>query len=310
VEDFEKELKTEFLEEASELLDGVEQAFLNLEDDPASEEVINQIFRFVHNLKGTSRAVGFGEVAEFTHELENLILKIKNKEMVPGSQTVSLLLKCNDHIAGMVGGLKEDLEAHFESEPLMEQIKAMLESGECAASAQEAVSSEDAVADVANQSPEQGGKPDPQRALIQRPQPSEPDLNQANLEGWAKPEIKKSAAKPRAKAEDEYLRVALKKIENLNNFVGELILTQTVLEQRRFTAIRDDLANKSIAQLTKISKEIQDIAMSMRLVPLRATFQKMNRIVRDTSGTLGKKVSLHLVGQDTEIDKNDFRECD
>ena len=77
MEDFEKELKLDFLEEATQLLENTEQAFLQLEDDLHNKELIDEIFRFAHNLKGTSRAVGFGVVAEFTHEVENLILKIK-----------------------------------------------------------------------------------------------------------------------------------------------------------------------------------------------------------------------------------------
>lgn len=311
MDDFERELKTEFLEEASELLDGVEQAFLNLEADPASEEVINQIFRFVHNLKGTSRAVGFGEVAEFTHELENLILKIKNKEMVPGSEAVSLLLRCNDHIANMVNGLKDDLEAKFQSDPLILEIKSMIESGGSPTDLQNEVAPKEEIpeftdSDFVHEEPAPEEVPEVQSAAPE--EKAEPAVSSAS-EAVAKPQNwegapkAKSTSKPKSKSEDEYLRVALKKIEKLNNFVGELILTQTVLEQRRFHAIRDELANKSISQLTKISKEIQDISMSMRLVPLRATFQKMNRIVRDTSSTLNKKVNLNLEGQETEIDK-------
>ena len=81
MEDFEKELKLDFLEEATQLLENTEQAFLQIENDLHNKELIDEIFRFAHNLKGTSRAVGFGVVAEFTHEVENLILKIKQDEL-------------------------------------------------------------------------------------------------------------------------------------------------------------------------------------------------------------------------------------
>ena len=74
MDELEKELKEDFLEEATDLMEEFEQVFLDLEQD-SSPEVLDKIFRFAHNLKGTSRAVVFGQVAEFTHELENLILK-------------------------------------------------------------------------------------------------------------------------------------------------------------------------------------------------------------------------------------------
>ena len=197
---------------------------MNLEDDPSSEDVINQIFRFVHNLKGTSRAVGFREVAEFTHELENLILKVKNKEMVPGTEVVSLLLRCNDHIAGMVNGLKESLDAPFESQPLIAEIKAMIESGGQASADQ---------AEQPTSDKEDVAQPDAEVLVTSEvPATDVSSINAAESgqaassqpeQKWDNDQTKKPKAKPKAKAkaEEEYLRVALKKIEELNNFVGE-----------------------------------------------------------------------------------------
>ncbi len=85
--------------------------------------------------------------------------------------------------------------------------------------------------------------------------------------------------------------------------MGELIILQTVLNQRKFQFIRDELSNKSIGQMAKLFKEVQELAMSLRMVPLKTTFQKMTRIVRDTSKALDKKVNLHMSGEDTEVDK-------
>lgn len=73
MDDFEIELKRDFLQEASELLQSTEQSFLELEKDPSNKTLIDAIFRFAHNLKGTSRAVGFGQIAELTHSAENLL---------------------------------------------------------------------------------------------------------------------------------------------------------------------------------------------------------------------------------------------
>ena len=80
VDDFELELKMGFLDEALQSLSEVEQCFLSLESDPENEENLNKIFRLAHNLKGSSKAVGFDEMGEFTHEFESFILKIKNKQ--------------------------------------------------------------------------------------------------------------------------------------------------------------------------------------------------------------------------------------
>jgi len=125
MEDFEQEMKLDFIEEAYELLANIEQAFLKLEDNQDDKELIDEIFRFAHNLKGTSRAVGFGVITEFTHELESLILKIKKGDIPVNDDVVSVLLESNDHIILMVDGLKEDFTSTFDSQGLVGKITAL-----------------------------------------------------------------------------------------------------------------------------------------------------------------------------------------
>jgi two-component system chemotaxis sensor kinase CheA len=397
MEDFERELKEDFLEESLQLLEDSEQAFLALENDKESTDLLDQIFRLAHNLKGTSRAVGFGEVAEFTHEMENLILKLKTGEMQVTDFVVTVLLECNDHITHMIHTLKDDIEATFDSTEIINKIVGVLngditgddESAVAEAPVEEFVASEEVTpaaeefdevpsADLFEESDfdDEGSVVDnpvieePAAVIEETAGEAEVEISASALESLrelgiedesvfkelelktapvenkdegltikkgddivaqAKPEVpaevsgpmgnvteiqkapsaaastpapaaKKTSA-PKKKTEDESIRVALSRVEKLNNVVGELVILQTVLDQRRFTAIQDGLANKSIAQLGKLSKEIQEISMSLRMVPLKATLQKMNRIVRDTSKTLNKTVKLHLVGEDTEIDK-------
>ena len=319
MDDFEKELKEDFLQEATDLIDEFEQVFLDLEID-SSPEILDKVFRFAHNLKGTSRAVGFGDVAEFTHEVENLILKLKEGEMLASPEIVSLLLKCNDHIAHMIVTLKENLEASFDSSEYIDAVRSAM-SGEPKVEASQQLQAgadlnieeneklqeqkEDGQGQI--EAPVEESFSEEDVDILEALEVAEQETLQAEAEvqdapvAWEKP--KKKAPVKKKVGEDEYIRVALQKIERLNNYVGELALLQTVLEQRRFVAIRDGLANKSIGQLGKISKEIQDIAMSMRMVPIKSTLQKMNRIVRDTSSTLNKRVKLHLEGEETEIDK-------
>ena len=126
MDDFEKEVKLDFLAEAIQLLNDAEQAFMALEQDKNNTNLMNEIFRLAHNLKGTSRAVGFGDVAEFTHEMENLILKIKDGQIEITDAVVSLLLECNDHVSGMLKTLTRDMEAHFNSDEIIGKIKAAL----------------------------------------------------------------------------------------------------------------------------------------------------------------------------------------
>jgi two-component system chemotaxis sensor kinase CheA len=108
-----------------------------------------------------------------------------------------------------------------------------------------------------------------------------------------------------APAADESIRVSLGRLEKLINYVGEMVILQTVLREQAGAAAGGGalLLRRTVNQLGKVTKEVQDISMSLRMVPLKQTFQKMQRIVRDTAGALGKKVRLEIHGEETELDK-------
>jgi len=127
MDDFEKELIQDFFAEANQLIEATEQALLTLEKDKNNINLINEIFRLAHTFKGSSRAVGFGQVAEFTHEIENLIMQLQKGKLKISSNLITLLLECNDHARVMIEGLMADIEAKFDSTKLIAAIKKSLE---------------------------------------------------------------------------------------------------------------------------------------------------------------------------------------
>lgn len=322
MDEFEKEVKLDFLTEALQLLDDSEQAFLALEGDKNNADLMNQIFRLAHNLKGTSRAVGFGDVAEFTHEMENLILQLKEGRLEITDAIVSLLLECNDHVSVMIRMLNMDLNSRFDSKEIIEKIQSALSgnlvSSSPAPAAQEASHHEEmeeetiSAEDIALLENFEKNLDAPAEVLTMEQKekraesffPTEAKVVEMTPEKAEVALEHKKAAPVAAKGntEDDSIRVSLSRVELLNNVVGELVIIQTMLNQHR-----DEVANpvmlKSLSHLAKLSKEIQNISMSLRMVPLKQTLQKMQRIVRDTSKALNKKVSLVLVGEETEIDK-------
>lgn len=325
MDEFEKEVKLDFLAEAIQLLDDAEQAFLALESDKNNANLMNEIFRLAHNLKGTSRAVGFGDVAEFTHEWENLILKIKEGHVQITDAVVSLLLECNDHVSIMIKTLNMDLDSRFSSTEIIAKIhlalKGELSAGSSASAPvedekfipteSETISAED-IALLENferdlEAPREvlTDKQKEERAHsffpTEAPKPTLEVVPASEKTHEAAPEHKK-AAPAKGAAEDDSIRVSLARVEMLNNVVGELVIIQTVLNQHR-EEVHNPLMLKSLSHLAKLSKEIQNISMSLRMVPLKQTLQKMQRIVRDTSKALDKKVHLELIGEETEIDK-------
>ena len=346
MDELDKEMKLSFIDEARQLLGEAEQCFLDLETNMGEPEVIENLFRLAHNMKGTSRAVGFGEVAEFTHQLENLLLKLKEKTLAVDDETVNLLLECNDHLTHMVETLSSDLEATFDSTELCQKIAIKLDGGSIGNVMSSSTSIEEGfipsvedfersgvdlgdeglpvprAADFDSQeeySHEKNFKPSiemveedpipldsvPQFPLAHQSAANSIPTNAPSGAG-APPASSGGGAKKSATSNnsqtDESIRVSLSRLEKLGNFIGELVILQTVLNQHR-QEITSQLLQRTIGQLGKLSKEIQDISMSLRMIPLKQTFAKLQRIVRDTSKALGKTVELSLIGEQTEVDK-------
>lgn len=365
MDDFEKELKQGFLEEAGQAIDDVEQAFLSLESNPDDRAVLDKIFRLAHNLKGSSRAVGFDAMGKFTHDFESLLLKFKEGQLKASPEIINLLLRCNDHLKQWVDTLRSDLGADYNSDELLQEVQAAL-NGELAVATvqpedeapQESVpellmeaeglkipsgdlfvESEDpppvtenvppvtdeaipqvSTAPIASAVPAPVPQIEPTPVEFAKPElevvgTHQPPMGASASSSVSPPAAVKSGSSPapsgasnssgassgsNSAAMEESIRVSVAKVEKLLNFVGEMVILHAVLREQ--SVVSPPLA-KTVHQLGKVTKEVQDMAMSLRMVPVKPTFQKMTRIVRDTASALEKKVQLILEGEETELDK-------
>ncbi len=118
----------------------------------------------------------------------------------------------------------------------------------------------------------------------------------------------KKLAKDKAKSDKAtFISVNVNKMDMLMDLIGELVISESVVMQNPDLKVPGlDLTNfnKAASQMAKISTDLQNVIMSMRMVPLTNTFQKMNRIVFDVSRKLGKDIDFEMVGENTEVDKN------
>lgn len=104
---------------------------------------------------------------------------------------------------------------------------------------------------------------------------------------------------------NSYLTVNIDKIDSLMNLVGEIVTTESMVEkQSQLENFDPDNFEKQARRLHQLTNELQDVVMSIRMVPISSTFTKMQRVVRDMSKKTGKKVELVLIGEQTEVDKN------
>jgi two-component system chemotaxis sensor kinase CheA len=321
MEEFEIELKKTFLEEASQLIADVEQCFLDLEKNPGDPAMIGKIFRLAHNLKGSANGVGISDVGEFTHHLESLLLIIKNGEIIPDQAMVGLLLRSTDHIAKMVEGLKADITATFDSAALIAELESAIRNkGVKPAGAASAAANSpkaepagipglhlfddnDTFTPGADEKPaESATDPTKVEAKVEvkaeaAPQPAKTIAPKVE----AKP-VGPGGKSPQPPSVDEGIRVSLSRVEKLIDFVGEIVILQSVLRDQVSDG-KNPALRKVIDQIGKVTKEVQDLSMSLRMVPVKPVFQKLQRIVRDTSGALGKDIKFNMIGADTELDK-------
>ena len=118
----------------------------------------------------------------------------------------------------------------------------------------------------------------------------------------------KKLARNKSKSEKtSYISVDVAKMNQLMDLIGELVISESVVLQNpdlKVPGLNLDSFNKAAAQLSKVSTDLQNVIMSMRMVPLTNTFQKMNRIVFDVSRKLGKDIEFEMIGDQTEVDKN------
>lgn len=113
--------------------------------------------------------------------------------------------------------------------------------------------------------------------------------------------------KPKKAEKASFISVDVRKMDQLMDLIGELVISESVVLQNpdlKVPGLKLDNFNKAANQMCKISSDLQNVIMSMRMVPLTNTFQKMNRIVFDVSRKLGKEIEFEMLGENTEVDKN------
>jgi two-component system chemotaxis sensor kinase CheA len=160
----------------------------------------------------------------------------------------------------------------------------------------------------------QGGEAAAHTGDAVTPQPPEPKEDKPIAPGDFVVESKepgkaKKLAKDKPKKAEKaaLISVDVGKMDMLMDLIGELVIAESVVLQNqdlRVPGLKLDNFNKAAGQMTKISTDLQNVIMSMRMVPLTATFQKMNRIVFDASRKLGKEIEFEMIGDTTEVDKN------
>lgn len=260
-------LLRDFVAESRDGIAGAEAALLALEADPANLDAINTVFRAFHTVKGTAAFMGLDAIADFAHHAESLLSRVRERE-VPYTQAVaSLALRSSDLLTALLEAVDHALRTDGQA-PLPAAYAPVM-------------------ADLLNVDAILAGAP------------ATPSIAAGPVAG----EEAGGARKPRPDGEQS-VRVRTDRLDRLIDLVGELVIAQSMLagDAAVQASGQHELAKK-IAHSGKIVRELQDLSMGMRMMPLKGTFQKLARLVRDVAVRAGKQVEFSTDGEETELDR-------
>ncbi len=300
-------LLQEFLIESEELLEGMNQDLVALEQAPDDTELLNRIFRALHTIKGTSGFLNFDPVVRLSHRAEDVLNTLRRSEVEFSRRIMDALLAARDQLSIMLqdireGGLKDyaldgliaELEAVQKPAPAPSRLGDILVA--------EGVIAPGALQDVLQQQAQSGEIRKIGELLVEKGLASKTDVSNA-------------LARQKRQADSviaaQTMRVDVRKLDELINLVGELVLERNRLFQlsRELSMGRLEMQDlteafsQSTARLSFITEELQAAGLRARMVPIDTVFRKFPRLVRDVAHNLKKEVDLLVSGEDTELDK-------
>lgn len=306
------ELLQEFLTETGENLDTVDRELVRFEQDPNDREILRNIFRLVHTVKGTCGFIGLPRLEALTHAAEAVIGQFRDGATV-NTIAVTAILETIDRIKDILAELAEKgQEPEGNDESLIAELLALAEhaKGELRENGP-AEGTIDPVAaylarhglaasHLSSDPSEEVAAGDGQEDLVFR-NTSPQRGRDGRLDGHDGPAADDSHGMPRS-GSSASLRVNVDTIEHLMTMVSELVLTRNqLLEVARR---QEDAGLKApLQRLSLITAELQDSVMKTRMQPIGNAWSKMPRIVRDLGAELGKRIDLVTEGAATELDR-------
>ena len=340
-----------FLAESRESLQELNLAVVRLEERPDDREVLDEIFRLAHSLKGMSATMGFAQIAALTHKREDVRELLRRRSTLP-SEIVDVLLACLDALDDALTQVERDGTEGIEAEPLIERLRSVVREDDTRVRAARdlpdavplvparparhravhvrATLSDDAampsvrafqvlaalaahgeiLASTPAQDAIEGFAGHAVEAIIDTAQADAPvvaallavsEVASADVAS-AGPAAPADSADELGKRVAPTVRIDAERLDQLMHFMGELVAHRTRVEALAGDAAVPGL-RAALEDMARSAHALEDLVMQVRMIPVAAVFLRFPRVVRDLSTTLGKDVTLRLVGKETELDR-------
>lgn len=296
-----QELLEGFLSETTELLEKLDDDLVTLEQTPNDIDLLNRIFRSIHTVKGAASFLEFELLVKVTHKTEDVLNRLRKAELTLTPKMMDIILEAVDLVKILTNDIKNNDIKERPISGTIDKLQEVLVSDETSKDQDVTV----AAAPKKARKQKAGSKVLPEtieKQVIDSPQ----QMNDKEV-----PEKATVKAGSEELSDKSTVRVDVKRVDDLMNQVGEL-----VLERNRMMQLSTDYHNNinmmsfgdELAKLSKrmnfVTSELQMQVLKMRLIPVGNVFKKFPRIVRNLARDLGKKVDLKVFGEDTELDRS------
>ncbi len=286
-----KEIVDSFLLETKEILENLNVDLIELEKRPEDLDLLNQIFRSFHTIKGTSGFLGLEKLPAITHKCEDILNKLRRGEAKLNSDLMDGIILGYDTIKELLVKIENEKNEDVDVENVIKVLTGLLES--------------------------MGNAPANEiQKETQVQNSNQVDTNQAKVEPVdttfkEKNTVSKITSAAESKKTDNTIRVEVERLDALLNIASELVLGRNRLMQvNSQVALEFENSNiaKDLADATKqidlMTSELQLVVMKLRMIKIGKVFNRFPRVVRDLCKELEKEVELKIYGEDTEVDKN------
>ena len=310
-----EELLQDFLREATELLEGVEHNLIVLEKQPKDSQLLNDIFRSFHTLKGGAGFLNLTDLVSLCHLTENLFDKLRHNELTLNGKMMDAILAATTAVNKMFKDISSGKRTQLDSK-LINLLQHLTDT--------------EVHQDQSGESNEQVKNPELNwvtlyQALTDLPIQSPLEAANASRGNSGRrsaddPNVVVSSAGRRetdkiAISREKTIRVDTVRLDEILNLAGEIGLVKNRLNalrgemlQGKNETINLSSLDKSLAQLSLLVGDLQNAVMKSRMQPIAKLFQKYPRIARDLGGQLGKDVVLEISGEETKLDKTMIEE--
>lgn len=282
------ELLPEFVNESLEHVEKAEAALLTLENSPDDRDSIDTVFRAFHTIKGSAAFLGLDYIVKLAHQAESMLSKIREGTLKYSAFISDCALAAVDMLSLMI---KEAQSGKLYKPENFDSLLKKIESPELNINIT-------IFNDNNNVTNNNIDKTKNNAAAASTPT--------GNLsESQTGPASSAKNSPPSLSDEESMLRIKTDRVDKLIDMIGELVIAHSMVMQDSFvkTGINHNL-QKKVMRTSKIIRELQDLSMLMRMVQFKSLFQKMARLVRDTSKKTGKAIEFITSGHETEVDRN------